>query len=242
MAVERVEAPPPREGPAGGPARSPWLESGDRLTRAEFERRYEAMPALKKAELVEGVVYVPSPVRAEAHGEPHSMVVTWLGVYRAATPGVRLADNATVRLDLDNEPQPEALLRIESAAGGRSRIDEDGYIQGPPELVVEVAASSASIDRHAKLHVYRRNGVGEYIVWQALDRRLEWFALREGVYDPLPADERGVIHSLVFPGLRLPLPALLDGDLAGVLAEQQAALGAAAHRRFVDSLAVRLRR
>ena len=241
MAVERVEAPPSREDPAAGPARSPLLESGDRLTRAEFERRYAAMPALKKAELVEGVVYVPSPVRAETHGEPHSMIVTWLGVYRAATPGVRLADNATVRLDLDNEPQPDALLRIEPAAGGRSRIDEEGYIQGPPELVVEVAASSASIDRHAKLHVYRRNGVGEYVVWQVLDRRLEWFALREGVYDPLPPDARGVIHSVVFPGLRLALPALLDGDLAGVLAEQQAALGSDEHRHFVDSLTARRR-
>ena len=38
------------------------LEHGDHLTREEFERRYEAMPHVRKAELIEGVVYMPSPV------------------------------------------------------------------------------------------------------------------------------------------------------------------------------------
>src|SRR5688572_30660554 len=97
----------------------PPLENGDRLTRPEFERRYEAMPHLKKAELIEGEVHMPSPVRMQHHGEPHADVITWLGTYRSATPGVRFGDNATVRLDLDNEPQPDALLRIDR--GGTSR-------------------------------------------------------------------------------------------------------------------------
>src|SRR5262250_2667499 len=92
--------------------RIPPLENGDRLTRPEFERRYEAMPHLKKAELIEGVVYVPSPVRYEGHGRQHSAILTWLGVYMASTPGVGAGDNTTVRLDLDNEPQPDALLRL----------------------------------------------------------------------------------------------------------------------------------
>jgi Uma2 family endonuclease len=152
------------------PATVPPLESGDHLSRAEFERRYAAMPELKKAELIEGVVYVGSPVRV-THGEPHGLVMTWLGFFCAATPGVRFADNTTVRLDLDNEPQPDALLRIEPEAGGRAQVDPDGYLDGPPELVVEVAASSASIDRHEKLRAYRRNGVQEYIIWQVLNRR-----------------------------------------------------------------------
>jgi Uma2 family endonuclease len=212
------------------------LESGDRLTRAEFERRYDAMPELKKAELIEGVVYVGSPVRLKAHGAPHGLVVTWLGVFTAATPGVRFADNTTVRLDLDNEPQPDALLCIEPAAGGRARETEDDYLEGPPELVVEVAASSASLDRHAKLHVYRRNGVQEYLIWQVLDRRVEWFALEEGIYVPLTPDERGVIHSRVFPGLRLDMHAMEAGDLARVLAEQQTALGSDTHRAFIAHL------
>src|SRR5436190_8119820 len=241
MAVEQVETGQPRRDSAVRATRVPYLENGDRLTRAEFERRYDAMPHLKKAELIERVVYVPSPARIDAHADPHGLVVTWLGVYRAATPGVQFGDNPTVRLDLDNEPQPDALLRIVPAAGGQSRTSEDGYVEGAPELVVEVAASSASIDRHTKLLVYRRNGVQEYLIWQVLDRQLEWFVLREGDYVPLAPDDRGVIHSECFPGLRLAAQALLQGDLAAVLTEQQAALGTPEHRRFVDSLASRRR-
>jgi Uma2 family endonuclease len=214
----------------------PFLESGDHLSRAEFERRYAAMPELKKAELIEGVVYVGSPVRL-VHGRPHSMVVGWLGAYWAATPGVELADNATVRLDLDNEPQPDALLRISPSAGGQSRTSEDGYVDGPPELIAEIATSSAAIDRHKKLRVYQRNGVQECLIWQVLDRLCEWFTLRDGVYVPLLPDERGVIHSRVFPGLRLAVSALLSGDLAAVLAEQQADLGTSEHQAFVSTLA-----
>jgi Uma2 family endonuclease len=234
MAVEQLKTP---LAPAAQEARVPLLENGDRLTQVEFERRYEAMPQLKKAELIEGVVHMPSPVRVKAHGRPHLLIITWLGVFTAATPGVEAADNATVRLDLDNEFQPDALLRIETTAGGHSRVSEDDYVEGAPELVVEVAASSASIDRHTKLRVYRRNGVGEYLIWQVLDRRLEWFVLREGEYVPLAPDERGVIQSAQFPGLQLMVPALLDGDLAAVLAEQQAGVGTPEHRRFVDVLA-----
>jgi len=147
------EARAQRAGRATGVAmvKPPPLESGDRLTRHEFERRYHAMPHVKKAELIEGVVYIPSPVHFEDHAEPHSWAVTWLGVYCAATPGVKLGDNATVRLDLDNEVQPDALLRLEPAAGGRSRISYDDYVKDAPELIVEIAANSASYDLHDKL-------------------------------------------------------------------------------------------
>lgn len=122
----------------------PSLENGDRLTRKEFERRYQATTTIKKAELIEGVVYVALPLRFE----PHALVVTWLGVYRASTIGVRLGDNATVRLDMDNEPQPDALLRFDETVGGHSRIDADGYVQGAPELIVEIAASSKFTTKH----------------------------------------------------------------------------------------------
>ena len=215
-----------------------FLENGDRLTRAEFERRYEAMPHLKKAELIEGVVYVGSPVRDDVHGEPHSLAVGWLFIYVAATPGVRSSDNATVRLDADNEFQPDVLLRIQ---GGKARRTDDGYVEGPPELVFEVAASSASIDRHTKMHVYRRNGVQEYIIWRVLDEVIEWFSLQEGVYVPLEPDERGVIHSRVFPGLRLVVQAMLDRDAAAILAEQQAGLATPEHQAFKERLAHGLR-
>lgn len=217
----------------------PPLENGDRLTRMEFERRYEAMPHLKKAELVEGVVYLGSPVRIEAHGQPHGFVLGWLTYYWEATPGVQFADNTTVRLDPDNEPQPDALLRLDAAVGGASRITEDGYLEGPPELVIEVAASSVSIDRHEKLRAYRRNGVREYIIWRVLDRQLDWFALQEGDYVRLEPDDRGVVHSTQFPGLRLAVATLLEGDWRAALAEQQAGLGSPEHRQFVEALAAR---
>ncbi|HEX5106236.1 MAG TPA: Uma2 family endonuclease, partial [Pirellulaceae bacterium] len=151
----------------------PPLEPGDRLTRDEFERRYAAMPHLKKAELIEGVVYMPSPVRVYRHGKPHADVIGWMFVYRAATPGVDGGDNTTARLDLENEPQPDALLFVEPARGGQVKISEDDYIEGAPELVAEVASSSVSFDLNSKLHVYRRCGVKEYVVWRVLDKAID---------------------------------------------------------------------
>jgi len=215
------------------------LENGDRLTRDEFERRYAAMPHLKIAELIEGVVYVASPLRYKHHGQPHSDMMTWLGVYRAATPGVEVADNTTVRLDLENEPQPDALLRIDEACGGQSRISEDDYFEGAPELIVEIAASSASYDLHDKLRVYRRNGVKEYIVWQIAEQKVSWFSLQAGDYITLVADDSGVIRSRIFPGLDLPVVPLLAGDLATVLAQVQKSIATETHKVFVEQLAHR---
>lgn len=212
----------------------PLLENGDRLTRPEFERRYTAMPEVKKAELIEGIVYMPSPVRARQHGRPHALVIGWLGVYWAATPGVELCDNTTVRLDLDNEPQPDALLRIES---GTSRVSEDDYIEGAPELIVEIAASSASKDLHDKLKAYRRNGVQEYLVWQIYEQQLNWFSLQAGEYVLLTANDQGVICSQVFPGLWLASSALLQGDLAAVITSLQQGLQTTEHGAFKKQLA-----
>jgi len=133
--------------PPGPPQPLP-LEPGDHLTREEFERRYDAMPQVKKAELIEGVVHMPSPVRFHRHGAPQVDLVTWLGVYQAYTLGVRAGDNSTVRLDLDNEPQPDALMIIEPTHGGQVVISPDDYIEGAPELVAEIAASRVSFDLH----------------------------------------------------------------------------------------------
>ncbi|NOX55380.1 MAG: Uma2 family endonuclease [Planctomycetes bacterium] len=215
----------------------PALEPGDRLTAAEFERRYDAMPDLKKAELIEGVVYMPSPVRYQLHSAPHSDIVTWLGVYAASTPGVAKADNATVRLDQDNEPQPDALLRIETQCGGQTRISDDDYVEGPPELIAEVASSSVSFDLHTKRHVYRRSGVREYVVWRVLDREIDWFILREGNYDRLSPADDGLLRSEMFPGLWLDAAALLRGDLQTVLAALNRGLQTPEHAAFVRRLA-----
>ena len=214
----------------------PPLENGDRLTQPEFHQRYLAMPHVKKAELIEGVVYMLSPVRFEPHAEPHSNIIGWLWNYRIATPGVRLGDNSTVRLDLDNEPQPDALLRLDESVGGQSRIGDDDYIEGAPELIAEIAASSASYDLNDKKKAYRRNGVQEYIVWQIRKNSLYWFRLEQGKYVSLKPDENGVIRSQVFPGLWLAVPALLSGDLATVMAVLQEGINSAEHGEFVNQL------
>lgn len=221
------------------PARSipvPALESGDRLTRAEFERRYAATPEKFKAELIEGVVYVASPVRV-FHGVPHADLVTWLGVYRTATPGVSAADNTTTRLDLDNEPQPDALLRIE--IGGTSTISDDGYIEGAPELVAEIATSSATIDLGAKKNAYRRNGVQEYLVWQTFENRFSWFRLQAEEFVLIEPDADGIIRSSSFPGLWLAVSALLDGSMIEVLNVLQLGIAEEAHQVFIQDLAGR---
>jgi Uma2 family endonuclease len=194
------------------------LESGDRLTRAEFHRRYCERPDIKKAELVEGVVYVASPVRYQMHGKQHGMVVGWLFTYQARTAGVRLADNATVELDDVNEVQPDAFLFYDPPREGGARITSRGYIEGAPQLVVEVSASSASYDMHGKMEAYRRNGVLEYVVWLVYERRILWLRLRDDAYVEVKPDERGLIESEAFPGLRLAVEAMLNEDAAGVLA------------------------
>ena len=212
------------------------LESGARLSRAEFERRYEAMPHIKKAELIEGVVYMPSPVRIE-HSRRHGQIMLWIGTYQTATPGVDFGDNATVRLDADNEVQPDAFLRLEAASGGASHISDDHYLEGAPELIAEIAASSASYDLYDKKKVYRRNGVQEYIVWRVYDEALDWFQLQEGEYHLLEADQAGIIRSHIFPGLHLNVEALLAGDLSAVLATVRAGTETKEHAAFVKALA-----
>jgi Uma2 family endonuclease len=217
----------------------PPLENGDRLSRSEFERRYQAMPNVKKAELIEGVVYMASPPCFEPHAEPHANLIGWLWNYKIATPGVRLGDNPTVRLDLDNEPQPDAVLLIDAASDGQSRLSEDGYIEGAPELIVEIAASSATLDLRDKKRVYRRNRVQEYLVWQVFEHHLDWFSLQEEEYVPLVADPQGIIRSQVFPGLWLAVSELLAGNMQQVLAVLQSGLSSDSQQNFVQQLAER---
>ena len=214
----------------------PPLNSGDHLTRAEFERRYLAHPEIKNAELVEGVVHVSSPARFNQHGAPHASVVGWLFNYAAATPGALVCNNATVRLDYENEPQPDAMLRLEPAHGGTSRVSEDDYVEGPPDLVVEVAASSAAYDLHEKLRSYQRNGVREYLVLQVYEQQVRWFVLREGAYVPLEPDEAGVLRSEIFPGLWLQSGAIWTGDLAQLLSVLQEGLASPQHAEFAKRL------
>lgn len=223
--------PVPRKAPA------PPLENGDRLTRIEFERRYAAMPNVKKAELVEGVVHMPSPVRFRRHGKPHSILNGWLVYYMSKTPGLDLfADNSTVRLDEDNEYQPDLLVLLPKQAGGQAKVDEDDYVIGPPDLACEIAASSVSIDMHLKLNAYRRNGVREYLVWRTDDAAVDWFVLNEGRFDPMSPDADGILKSRLFPGLWLNVAALLQSDLPKLMSAIDRGVEMPPHAEFIKRL------
>ena len=213
----------------------PPLVDGDRLSREEFHRRYLAMPHLKKAELIDGVVYMPSPVSSDVHATPQCRFMTWLGLYEYHTPNLRPGDNGTLILEGDNEPQPDLYLMIEHSYGGRAMLDPDGYIAGGPELVVEIAASSVSRDRNARKRMYRANGVLEYIIWRTEQEAIDWFILRDGKYEPLPLDE-GIYKSEVFPGLWLDPQAMIRTDKLAVLQTLQRGMATPEHAAFVARL------
>ena len=229
----------PKHAPQKPSTLEPPLNSGDRLSRAEFERRYQAHPEIEKAELIEGVVYVSSPIQYEKHADPHFNIIGWLAAYGAATPGVEGGDNATLRLDLENEPQPDVVLRLSPEVGGASIVAEDDYLEGVPELIVEISGSSASYDLHDKRRAYARNGVPEYLVIQTYEQRVDWFILREGTYESLNEDESGILRSEIFPGLWLQAAALWTSDLASLLATLREGLSSPEHAAFVDQLQAR---
>ncbi len=221
---------------ASAPARAiPPLENGDRLTRPEFENRYERMPPGANAELVEGIVHMQAPVHVQ-HGQPHSAIIGWLFAYQASTPGIQLCDNTTLRLDADNEVQPDAMLRILPEYGGQSQTSTDGFVEGPPELVVEIAASSASYDLHDKLNAYRRNGVCEYLVWKTFDQEVLWHVLQDGTYHVRPAGVDGLMKSLAFPGLSLDAKALLTSNWSQLLQTLHQGISDPEHANFVLAL------
>ena len=219
------------------PPRIPPLQNGDRLSADEFERRFDATPGLQKAELIDGVVYMPPPVSDEYHSEPQFDVVGWLAQYRAATPGIAGSDNGTLRLDPKNRPQPDVALRVLPEHGGRVTRDADGYLVAAPEFIFEVSASSASYDLNVKFELYRRHGVREYVVWRVYETALDWFMLRDGIYARQAPGADGVLRSEMFPGLWLDAAALLRGDLSAVMRVQQMGLASPEHAAFVARLA-----
>lgn len=217
------------------PPSPPTLRQGDRMSQPEFHRAYELTPEHVRAELVEGVVYMASPLSVH-HGDAHALMAALLGMYALATPGVRPTDNATVILGPADEPQPDLSLRILPEFGGQTRID-DKYIAGAPELIVEVALSSRDIDLHAKRRAYARHGGIEYLVADLEDARLHWIDLR--VDQDLTADADGVYRMRTFPGLWIDGPALFAYDVARLTATLNAGLGSSEHATFVAALAAR---
>jgi len=179
---------------------------------------------------------MPSPVRHTQHAGPHAIVVSWLGYYVSKTPQIEISDNGTSRLDEDNEPQPDVMLLLPKHLGGTAWIDDDGYISGAPDFVCEVSASSVSIDMHAKLNAYRRNGVREYLVIRTEDQQVDWFELTKGQYQPQTPDDKGRLRSKLFPGLWLDPAALLTGNLAKLFAVIDEAVATPEHQEFVKKL------
>jgi Uma2 family endonuclease len=199
-------------------------------------RRYEAMPEVKKAELIHGVVYMGSPVRGNMHGAPHTIVMTWVGTYWSATPGTIGYDNSTLCLAEKERPQPDALLMIKQDHGGNARMDEDGYVEGSPEFAAEIAAERSNLELHDKLEAYRDHGIREYLIWRVSDDEVDWFALRRKRYVRLRPDKQGILRSQVFPGLWLNVPALSTLDIHAVLVTLQQGLASPEHAAFVKRL------
>ena len=215
---------------AFAPSFHPPLEFGDCLDRIEFEQRYAHTPQLKKAELLEGIVYM-SPCVPHAHGRLHLKMASWLCLYEEETPGAAGSSSASVRLDRINETQPDLLL-MDTLPTGACKIAADDHLEGPPELCVEIASSSASYDLHQKKRINQRSGVQEYLAWDTNSNEIHWWGLVEGEYAPLSMDDCGVVRSQVFPGLWLHVPAAQQDDWKLVTATLREGLDSEEHRQY----------
>lgn len=213
----------------------PPLIAGQRLDRAAFHERYTAMPPHTRAELIGGIVCMPSPTSAE-HGDDNGPVFVWLEYYAEHTPGVRANLGSTILLDDLGEPQPDASLRILPDHGGRTRT-EGGFIAGAPELVVEVARSSRRIDLGAKKADFERAGTPEYIGFELDPDRVHWFLLHDGRFVPLLPGPDGIYRSKVFPGLWLDPAALVSGNRARLRAVVDQGCATPEHAAFAARLA-----
>jgi Uma2 family endonuclease len=214
------------------PRAVPPLENGDRLTQPEFHRRYEAMPPDVRAELIGGVVYMASPMRTP-HGRRTRMLATVLGNYEDATPGVEGMDNTTAILGKDSEPQPDLVLRLLPEVGGQTQIDDDEYLVGAPELIIEVAHSTEAIDLYDKKRDYRRAGVREYLVFCIQERELRAFDLLKDKPWHLPD---GVFRSEVFPGLWIDAAATLAARASDLHRTARKGLRSPDHAAFVKHM------
>jgi Uma2 family endonuclease len=216
----------------------PPLEAGDHLDQQTFHERYEAMPKHTRAELIKGVVYMPPPLKPP-HGRMHAKLMGWLSDYEEATPGVELYDNTTVILGPESEPQPDAYLIVSQAKGGQTRLNDRGYLEGPPEFIAEIASSADSMDLHGKRTDYERAGVKEYLVVVLRQARVLWLVLRSGRFEELAPGADGILRSEVFPGLWLDPAALLRLDTRRVLEVLRQGLASPEHGAFVGRLAGR---
>lgn len=216
------------------------LTAGQKLDQPTFHEQYKAMPPGTRAELVGGVVYMPSPLSAE-HSDADECAALWIAHYRLSTPGLKGGGGATTKLGRFGEVQPDRQLRIRAEFGGQTQV-VDGYIVGPPEFVFEIAKSSLAYDMGEKKAEYEEAGVREYVVAAMDQREIHWFSLHDGRYTALPAGADEVFRSQVFPGLWLAPAAFFDDDLAGVIAALDRGLATPEHAAFAAGLAEENRR
>jgi hypothetical protein len=214
------------------------LYAGQRLKREEFLRRWEVMPELKFAELINGVVYMPS-LQSSDHGSTYFEVRAWLGTYRAFTPGC-MGGSQSTWLMLRSAPQPDSYLWILPEYGGQSRIQGKYHI-GAPELAAEICLSSAAYDLGVKKTLYQKARVREYVAFLVEEEEVRWHRLTKGVFELCRPTAKGIFRSKVFPGLWLDSPALWKHDLARVLQTLQRGLQSAEHAAYVKALAARKR-
>jgi Uma2 family endonuclease len=209
------------------------LHSGDRMSREEFHRAYESMSEDIRAELIGGTVYVASPLKRR-HGALHPFVDAVLAAYEGSTPGVECGDNATILLGEQGEPQPDAYLRILPEFGGQSGTTADDYVEGPPELILEIANSSRAIDLYGKKDDYALYGVQEYVVICLRESELKWFDLHART--ELAIDRDGIVRTRIFPGLWIHVEALLTKNYARLMQTLEAGLASPEHAQFVSRL------
>lgn len=242
--VEKLTTEPkpaaPHEAPSlCDPDGFPWLENGECMDQKTFHERYLKTPAGFQAELIGGVVYVMASPLKNQHGRSDARASAWLFFYAMETPGTEVQNNTTTILGETSEPQPDSALLILPEYGGQSRAGTDDFTYGAPELIVETAFSSRSIDLSEKLRDYERAGVREYVVLELREKAVLWFIAQDGRFAPMAADADGVFRSRVFPGLWLDADALLRNDKRELIAALQRGLGSPEHAAFVADLNAR---
>jgi Uma2 family endonuclease len=178
------------------------FRNGDRMDQVTFHKLYETLPDTVHVELISGVVYFKMPTSIE-HARPHRRLAGWLSAYVDETPGTESLIAPTDKLDAISEPEPDLCLYLDPECDGQVRFDEKKYLVGPPELVVEVAFSSRSVDLGSKRDDYERAGVLEYVVALPADRSITWFVRKRKALTSISPDSDGLFRSVVFPGLWL---------------------------------------
>ena len=208
------------------------LVNGERMSQPEFHRRYEACPNGEKWELVGGVVYyMASPLKLN-HSRYDGEIGLLLETYRLQTPGIEVTHNATAILGGESEPQPDLAMRILPEYGGQSRTSADDYLEGAPELVVEIAHSRRALAMHAKRKDYQRSGVIEYLILLVEEQQIKWFDFP----NEISPNREGISRSRVFPGFWVDIEALLHRDSRRLMEVLQQGLASRQHASFVKRL------